>query len=98
LTLERRLKYRRGNYRKGFKAVGRIPERPRLAKFRLPWRRIWAMDQGLTFLLAILILVIFVVMPLSGLGVLGKFIVDLVLSLLLVSAPWPQAVAGCSPS
>jgi hypothetical protein len=43
------------------------------------------MDQALTFLLAILILVIFVVMPLSGLGVLGKFIVDLVLSLLLVS-------------
>jgi hypothetical protein len=47
--------------------------------------RIRLLDQSLTFFLAILILIIFVVFPLAGLGWLGKFIVDLVLSILLLS-------------
>ena len=47
--------------------------------------RIRLLDQSLTFFLAILILVIFVMFPLAGLGWLGKFIVDLVLSILLLS-------------
>jgi hypothetical protein len=47
--------------------------------------RIRLLDQSLTFFLAILILVIFVMFPLAGLGWLGKFIVDLVLSVLLLS-------------
>jgi len=47
--------------------------------------RIRLFDQSLTFFLAILILIIFVVFPLAGLGWLGKFMVDLVLSILLLS-------------
>src|SRR5580698_2210651 len=47
--------------------------------------RIRLLDQSLTFFLAILILIIFVVFPLAGLGWLGKIIVDLVLSILLLS-------------
>jgi Ion channel len=47
--------------------------------------RIRLLDQSLTFFLAILILIIFVVFPLAGLGWLGKFIVDLVISVLLLS-------------
>jgi hypothetical protein len=47
--------------------------------------RIRLLDQSLTFFLAVLILIIFVVFPLAGLGWLGKFIVDLVLSILLLS-------------
>jgi Ion channel len=47
--------------------------------------RIHLLDQSLTFFLAILLLLIFVVFPLAGLGWLGKFIVDLVLSILLLS-------------
>jgi hypothetical protein len=47
--------------------------------------RIRLLDQSLTFFLAILILIIFVVFPLAGLGWLGKFIVDLVISILLLS-------------
>jgi hypothetical protein len=49
------------------------------------FERIRLLDQSLTFFLAVLILVIFVVFPLAGLGWLGKFIVDLVLSILLLS-------------
>jgi hypothetical protein len=47
--------------------------------------RIRLLDQSLTFFLAVLILIIFVVFPLAGLGWLGKFIVDLVISILLLS-------------
>jgi hypothetical protein len=47
--------------------------------------RVRLLDQSLTFFLAILILIIFVVFPLAGLGWLGKIIVDLVLSILLIS-------------
>jgi hypothetical protein len=47
--------------------------------------RIRLLDQSLTFFLAILILIIFVVFPLAGLGWLGKFVVDLVISILLLS-------------
>ena len=47
--------------------------------------RVRLLDQSLTFFLAVLILIIFVVFPLAGLGWLGKFIVDLVLSILLLS-------------
>jgi hypothetical protein len=47
--------------------------------------RIRLLDQSLTFFLAILILIIFEVFPLAGLGWLGKFIVDLVISILLLS-------------
>jgi hypothetical protein len=47
--------------------------------------RIRLLDQSLTFFLAVLILIIFVVFPLSGLGWLGKFITDLVISILLLS-------------
>jgi hypothetical protein len=47
--------------------------------------RIRLLDQSLTFFLAVLILIIFVVFPLAGLGWLGKIIVDLVLSILLLS-------------
>jgi hypothetical protein len=49
------------------------------------FERIRLLDQSLTFFLAVLILIIFVVFPLAGLGWLGKFIVDLVLSILLLS-------------
>ena len=47
--------------------------------------RIRLLDQSLTFFLAVLILIIFVVFPLAGLGWLGKFVVDLVISILLLS-------------
>jgi hypothetical protein len=47
--------------------------------------RVRLLDQSLTFFLAILILIIFVVFPLAGLGWLGKIIVDLVISILLLS-------------
>jgi hypothetical protein len=47
--------------------------------------RIRLLDQSLTFFLAILTLIIFVVFPLAGLGWLGKIIVDLVISILLLS-------------
>lgn len=49
------------------------------------FERIRLLDQSLTFFLAVLILIIFVVFPLAGLGWLGKFIVDLVISILLLS-------------
>ncbi len=47
--------------------------------------RVRLLDQSLTFFLAVLILVIFVVFPLAGLGLLGKFMVDLVLSIVVLS-------------
>jgi hypothetical protein len=47
--------------------------------------RVRLLDQSLTFFLAVLILIIFVVFPLAGLGWLGKIIVDLVLTILLLS-------------
>ncbi len=51
-----------------------------------PWfAKLWSVDQRLTFFLACLILIIFVILPLAGLGVLGKFVVDVVLSLLMIS-------------
>jgi hypothetical protein len=49
------------------------------------FERIRLLDQSLTFFLAVLILIIFVVFPLAGLGWLGKIMVDLVLSILLLS-------------
>jgi hypothetical protein len=51
----------------------------------LPLQRFWADDRGLSAFLTILALVTFVVFPLAGLGLLGRFLVDLVLSLMLVS-------------
>jgi hypothetical protein len=47
--------------------------------------KFWSLDQRLTFFLACLVLIIFVILPLAGLGILGKFVVDLVLSMLMIS-------------
>jgi hypothetical protein len=47
--------------------------------------KFWSVDQRLTFFLASLILIIFVILPLAGLGLLGKFVVDIVLTLLMIA-------------
>jgi hypothetical protein len=56
-----------------------------MSRMLLPLQRFWADDRGLSVFLTILALVTFVVFPLEGLGLLGRFLVDLVLSLMLVS-------------
>ncbi len=47
--------------------------------------RFWSVDQRLTFFLACLVLIIFVILLRAGLGILGKFVVDVVLSMLMIS-------------
>ena len=47
--------------------------------------RFWSVDQRLTFFLACRVLIIFVILPRAGLGILGKFVVDVVLSMLMIS-------------
>ena len=47
--------------------------------------KFWSLDQRLTFFLACLILIIFVILPLAGLGILGKFVVDIVLTMLMIA-------------
>jgi hypothetical protein len=45
----------------------------------------WTSDKGMSLFLAILIVVIFVVFPLAGMGVFERFLVDIVFSALLIS-------------
>jgi Ion channel len=56
-----------------------------MSRMRLPLQRFWTDDRGLSLFLTILALITFVVFPLAGLSMLGRFLVNLVLSLMLVS-------------
>lgn len=52
------------------------------------WRallRFWATDHGLSLFLALLIVVVFVLAPLAPMGPLGRFVTDLIFSLLLIA-------------
>jgi hypothetical protein len=51
----------------------------------LQLRWVWAEDRGMTFFLAILIVVIFVIVPLAGLGLVERLLVDVGFSVLLIS-------------
>lgn len=46
---------------------------------------LWTEDRGMTFFLGVLVVVIFVVLPLSGLGLVERFLVDIGLSMVLIS-------------
>jgi voltage-gated potassium channel Kch len=50
---------------------------------RLGW--LWADDRGMSFFLAILVVVVFVVLPLAGIGLVGRLLVDVAFSLMLIS-------------
>jgi hypothetical protein len=56
-----------------------------MSRMPLPLQRLWADDRGLNVFLTVLALIIFVLFPLAGQSLLSRFLVDLVLSLLLVS-------------
>lgn len=45
----------------------------------------WTTDKGMSLFLGILLVVLFVVFPLAGIGVVGRFVVDLIFSAMLIS-------------
>src|SRR5262249_23277771 len=67
------------------------PSDPMVATNRYSWRKplqlrwLWTEDRGMSFFLAILVAVIFIVMPLSGLGLVERFLVNIAFSLMLIS-------------
>lgn len=61
-------------------------ERIKDLRVKIPFfQESWTTDKGMSFFLGILIVVIFVVFPLAGIGVFARFIVDVVFSALLIS-------------
>jgi hypothetical protein len=50
---------------------------------QLHW--LWTEDRGISFFLGVLVVVIFVVLPLSGLGLVERFLVDIGFSMMLIS-------------
>jgi hypothetical protein len=54
-------------------------------KMPLPLGWLWAEDRGMSFFLAILVAVIFVVLPMASYGLVERFLVDVGFSLMLIS-------------
>ena len=56
-----------------------------LGEIPASFRWLWSEDRGLSLFLAVLLVVIFVVVPLAGLGLVERFLVDIGLSTMLIS-------------
>lgn len=56
-----------------------------MKQVRLPFHHIWTTDAGMSYFLVVLVVVIFIVFPLSHLGLLERFLVDIGFSLILIS-------------
>src|SRR5580704_6110987 len=61
-------------------------ERMNQPRLKIPFfEGTWTSDKGMTLFLAILIVVIFVVFPLAGMGIFERFLVDIGFSAMLIS-------------
>jgi hypothetical protein len=59
---------------------------------QLSW--VWTEDRGMSFFLAVLVVVLVVVVPLAGLGLVERFLVDVGFSIMLISGAVARLAIG----
>jgi hypothetical protein len=83
LTLSERVKYRATG--PAARPANPSPYDRAMNTQSLPLARLWATDSAMSYFLAIMTVALFVVIPLAHLGLLARFLVDAVFSLMLIT-------------